>query len=148
MLIQSFDRTDGNPVDITVQNVDGSGSLTTGMGVAMVLAGASINGYAVVKNTAALQPGFAGIAIKDIPVNGFGEAQIWGLCASVLVSNVGTSITVTAGNAFRPGAAAGTFFSGQATGETLSTLAYRWVTAAETVTVSAQAWARGFIRGF
>ena len=148
MLIQNLDRTDGNPVDITVQNVDGSGSITTGMGVAMVLAGASINGYAVTKNTAALQPGFAGVATRDIPINGFGEAQIWGFCGSILVSNVGTSITVNAGNALRPGAVAGTFFSGQGTGETLSTLAYRWVVNADTIAVSAQTWVRGFVRGF
>jgi hypothetical protein len=148
MLIQALDRNDGNPVEITVQNVDGSGSITTGMGVAMVLAGASINGYAVVKNTAALQPGFVGVASKDIPINGFGEAQVWGLAASVYVSNVGTSITVNAGNAFRPGAQAGGFFSGQATGETLSTLAYRWVTSADTITISGLTWVRGFVRGF
>lgn len=148
MLIQGLDRNDGNPVDITVQNVDGSGSITTGMGVAMVLAGASINGYAVTKNTAALQPGFAGIATRDIPVNGFGESQVWGFCGSVLMSNVGTSITVNAGNALRPGAVAGTFFSGQGTGETLSTLAYRWVVAADTTAISGPAWVRGFVRGF
>jgi hypothetical protein len=148
MNIQTLDRTDGNPVDAVVQNVDGSGSITTGMGVAMVLAGASINGYAVTKATAALQAGFAGVAIEDIPINGFGLSRIWGLAASVLLSNVGTSITINAGNALRPGAAAGTYFSAQATGETLSTLLYRWVTAADTIAVSAQAWVRGFVRGF
>lgn len=148
MNIQTLDRTDGNPVDIVIQNVDGSGSITTGMGVAMVLAGASINGYSVTKATAALQVGFAGIANEDTPINGFGTARIWGLAASVLLSNVGTSITINAGNALRPGAVAGTYFSGQATGETLSTLLYRWVTAADTIAVSAQAWVRGFVRGF
>lgn len=148
MLIQSLDRNDGNPVDITVQNVDGSGSITTGMGVAMVLAGASINGYAVTKNTAALNNGFAGVATRDIPVNGFGEAQIWGFAASVFVSNVGTSITVNQGNYLRPGGQAGGFFSGQGTGETLSTLAYRWVVTADTATISGPSWVRGFVRGF
>ena len=148
MNIQQLDRNDGNGVDVVVQNVDGSGSLTTGMGVAMVLAGASINGYAVTKATAALQAGFAGIANRDIPINGFGPARVWGLAASVLLSNVGTSITVTRGDILKQGAVAGTYFSGQAGGETLSTLLYRWVTAADSIAVSAQAWVRGFVRGF
>jgi len=146
MMIQGLDRNDGNPVDVTVQNVDGSGSITTGMGVAMVLAGASINGFAVVRNTAATQPGFVGIALKDIPINGFGEAQCWGYVGSVFMSNVGTSITISAGNAFRPGAVAGTFFSGQGVAETLSTLAYRYVVAAQTITISGPAWLPGFVR--
>lgn len=148
MNIQTLDRNDGNHIDVVVQNVDGSGSITTGMGVAMVLAGASINGYAVTKATAALQVGFAGIASRDIPINGFGTATVWGLAASVLLSNVGTSITITRGDALKPGAAAGTYFSAQATGETLSTLLYRWVTSADSIAISAQAWVRGFVRGF
>lgn len=150
MLIQQLNRTDAEKVQIVVKNVDGGGSITTGMGAALVQTGASIDGISAVRSTAALWKGFVGVAQQDIAINGFGLVTAWGFANSVAISNVGSSITVTAGDYLRPGAAAGTFFSGQAAGETLSTLLYRSVVSATTaVAISAvtDGGVSGFVRG-
>lgn len=150
MLIQQLNRTDAEKIQIVVKNVDGSGSITTGLGIAFVQTGASIDGISSVKSTAALWKGFAGVAQQDIGINGFGLVTAWGLANSVAISNVGTSITVTAGDYLRPGAVAGTFFSGQAANETLSTLLYRYVVAANTpvaISTGTDSFVQGFVRG-
>lgn len=147
MDIQQVNRQDGEQVRIAFKNVDGGGSITTGMGVAIVTTAASFDGASAVRRTAALQKTFAGVATADVAINGFGKAVVWGYAASVLISNVGSSITVTAGDVLKPGAVAGTFFSSLAD-EALSTLAYRYVVAGATQTISAQAWVSGFVRGF
>ena len=150
MLIRQLNRQDAETVQIIVKNVDGGGSITTGLGAALVQTGASIDGVSAVRSTAALWKGFVGIANQDIAINGYGLVTAWGFVNSVAISNVGTSITVTAGDYLKPGAAAGTFFSGQAANETLSTLLYRSVVAATTaVALSAvtDGGVSGFVRG-
>lgn len=148
MLIQQLNRTDAEKVQIVVKNVDGGGSITTGLGVALVQTGASIDGISAVRSTAALWKGFVGVAQQDIAINGFGLVTAWGYANSVQLSNVGTSITVTAGDYLRPGAVAGTFFSGQAAAETLSTLLYRTVMTATTVPATLSALTDSYVSGF
>lgn len=145
MRISSINREDGEVVAIIVKNVDGSGSLTTGMGVALCEAGASIDGVSAVKHTAARGKGFVGIAERDIPINGFGSVTAWGVANSILLSHVGTSITVTAGDTLIAGAVAGTFFS-SVTPQAMSTLLYKYVYAASDITASAAAYVRGIVR--
>lgn len=149
MLIQQLNRTDAERVQIAIKNVDGGGSITTGLGVAFPISGASIDGINVVRSTAALQRGFVGVATMDVAINGYGLATCWGYVNSVQISNVGSSITVTAGDVLKPGAVAGTFFSSLAN-EAYSTLMYRFVYAAATVpaTISAQdvAFVPGIVR--
>lgn len=147
MDVQLVNRQDGESVRIAFKNVDGGGSITTGAGIAIVTTAASFDGAASVRGTAGLAKTFAGVAVKDTAINGFGKAVVWGYAASVLISNVGTSITVTAGDVLIPGAVAGTFFS-TVTDQALSTLLYRYVVAGATNTISAQAWVAGFVRGF
>lgn len=145
MRISSLNREDAEVVAIVVKNVDGSGSFTTGMGVALCEAGASIDGVSAVKYAATKQLGFCGIAERDIPINGFGTAVAWGLANSVLLSHVGSSITITRGDVLIAGAVAGTFFS-SITAQAMSTLLYRYVYAADSITVSAAAYVRGISR--
>ena len=147
MDIQQVNRADAESVRIAFKNVDGGGSITTGAGIAVVTTAASFDGISSVRRTAALQKTFAGVSTSDVAINGFGKAVVWGYAASVLISNVGTSITVTAGNILIPGAVAGTFFSSVAD-EALSGQLYRYVVAGSTNTISAQAWVSGFVRGF
>lgn len=151
MLIQQLNRTDAEKIQIVVKNVDGGGSITTGMGAAFVLTGASVDGISAVRSTAALWKGFAGCAQQDIAINGFGLITAWGLANSVAISNVGSSITITAGDGLKPGAASGTFFSGQPLAETLSTLLYRYIVAANTtpnaLSAVADSYHQGFVRG-
>ena len=148
MQVQQLNRTDPEIVKIIVKNVDGGGSITTGLGVCLVQAGASIDGVSAVLATAAAQEGFCGVASEDIPINGYGLVTSWGLANSVLISHVGSSITVTAGDILKPGAVAGTFFS-SLTDQALSTLLYRYVIAATTpvaVSTLAQAYCKGIVR--
>lgn len=147
MQISQLNRADADSVKIVVKNVDGSGSLTTGTGVAFVGLGASVDGVSATKHTAAQAKSFVGVTAVDIPINGWGAVTIWGLANSVLISNVGTSITVTAGDTLIPGAVAGTFFS-TITDAAMSTVLYKYIVAASSNTVSAAAYVKGIVRAF
>lgn len=121
ILFSGVQRTEAEKVFTVVHNVDGD-SITTGMGVRYV-GGApaedvSADGIAVTKITSAdanmLQ--FCGIAVEDIPADGFGLVQNYGIVDAVMLSHEGTSITVgTFGGInntlLQPGALAGTFSS-------------------------------------
>lgn len=146
MLIQQLNRTDPERIQIIVLNTDGGGSLTTGLGVCQNEAANSIDGVSSVKFTGARQKGFVGVAAQDIAINSYGRVTAWGYAASVQVSGVGTSITVTAGDILKAGAVAGTFFS-SVLNEAVSTLFYKYVYVASTFTVSANpVWVAGIVR--
>lgn len=148
MLIQQLNRTDPERVQLIVKNVDGGGSITTGLGACFPIAGASIDGVSAVKSTAALWRGFVGVATQDIAINGFGLVTAWGQVNSVQISAVGSSITITAGDQLKAGAVAGTFFSSLAP-EATSTQFYRYLYAATTpdaVSTAAVAFLQGIVR--
>ena len=146
MLIQQLNRTDAEKIQIMVKNVDGGGSITTGWGAALPISGASIDGISAVKATGALQRGFLGVATQDIAINGFGLVTAWGFVNSVQISNVGTSITITAGDQLLVGAVAGTFFS-VITPQATSTQYYKFVYAATTVPVDLSNLNQSFVSG-
>lgn len=148
MQITQLNRTDSEVVKVLFKNVDGSGSVTTGMGVSWVGAGASIDALSATKYAAANVYGFIGVSEADVPINGFGFATCWGMANSVLISHVGTSITVTRGDVLIPGAVAGTFFS-SVTPQAMSTLLYRFAQAATTpvaVSTQAQSYCKAIVR--
>ena len=123
ILASGVQRTEAEKVFTVIRNVDAD-SITTGMGVRYVggvpAEDVSADGIQCTKVTAALDPQFlqfAGIAESDIPADGYGLVQNFGIVDNVAISNVGTSITVgTFGGVnstlLKVGAAAGTFFSG------------------------------------
>lgn len=146
MLIQQLNRTDPERVQIVVRNVDGTGSMTTGWGVCLAEAGNSIDGSGAVFYTGARQKGFVGVAAQDIAINSYGRVTAWGYAASVAVSGVGTSITTTAGDILKAGAVAGQFFS-SVLNEAASTLFYKYIYVASSLTVSANpTWVAGVVR--
>lgn len=145
MQIQQLNRDNAERVQLIVKNVDGGGSITTGLGVCLVETGASIDGISAARSTAAAWKGFVGIADADIPINGFGTVTSWGYANSIQFSQVGTSLTITRGDVLIPGAVAGTFFSG-VTSQALSTMLYRFSFAATTGTISAAGQISGFVR--
>lgn len=148
MQIMQLNRTDSETVKVLFKNVDGSGSITTGLGVSWVAAGASIDAISVTKYAATGVSTFIGVSESDVAINGFGFAVCWGLANSVLISHVGSSITVTRGDTLIPGAVAGTFFS-SIVPQTVSTLFYRYVIAATTpvaVSTQAQSYCKGLVR--
>ena len=155
-------REEAEKVYTVGRNVDAD-SITTGM-AARYVGGApaeevSTDGINMVKTTVAADPNmllFAGIAVQDIPADGYGEFQNFGYVDSVLLSHVGTSITVgTFGGInnclLRPGGKAGTLFSGgpvDFTSIVPVTPLYHHVMAFNTTGLSAgpAAYAKGFIR--
>lgn len=148
MQIQQVNRVDAEKVFIIVKNVDGGGSITTGMGTNLCAAGASIDGVSAVRSATSTAGwvGFVGFANQDIAINAFGLVQNWGFVSSAQISGVGTSITVTAGDVLKPGAVAGTLFSSVAA-ETLSTQLYRFSYVATTQTISANpSWTSVVVR--
>jgi hypothetical protein len=99
---------------LNIKNVEAS-SITTGMGVCLRIGTtASFDGTSCVRSAsgnAADLPGFLGVSVQDIPSNSFGLVQIFGNCLSVLVSQMNTSITLTAGDPLTPSALAGALSS-------------------------------------
>lgn len=146
MDIQAVNQKDPEAIRVAFKNVDGGGSITAGYGIQLVSAAASFDGVSAVQSTAAALKSFNGIASRDVPINGFGKATVWGYAASIVISNVGTSITVTAGDTLKPGAVAGTWFS-SVTDAAMTTLLNKYIVAGSTNTISALAWVSGFVHG-
>jgi hypothetical protein len=147
MDIIQLNRDTFDTVRVAFKNVDGGGSVTTGFAVSIVTTAASFDGVNAVRRTAALTGTFHGISINDVAINGFGKATIYGYAASIAISNVGTSITVTAGDRLIPGAVAGSHFS-SVTDAAMTTLLYRYSTSGQTTTISALSWVQGYVKGF
>lgn len=142
MQIQTANRDVSEKVFISVKNVEGA-TITTGLPVAYAQ-GTSVDGKAVVvANAAADFPGFIGVAVRDIPNNDFGSVQISGFVDSVLVSNVGSSITIAVGSPLVPAPAG--FFSGA---PTYANSGFRWITVASNTpaAISAASYVSGLIR--
>lgn len=139
MQIQRVNRTDAEKVFIVVKNVDAS-TTTTGFGVRYVGGAAaeiaSTDGISTVK--AGLSAQFAGIAIEDIPSNGFGRVQAYGYVNSIAFSaeaDKTVGVTGIANSFLKVGAVAGSWTSTQAEAA-LTTGAYRYVQAWTTVNIS------------
>lgn len=135
---------------MTIKNVEAS-SITTGMGVSLrVGTNASFDGTSAVRSasgTGADLPGFLGVAVQDIPSNSFGLVQVFGNCASVLLSNQTTSITINPGDPLIPSPAAGAFASGA---PTYAASGFGYVICSNaptnTTSIAAPAYVSGFVR--
>lgn len=100
MLLQRVNRDQAENIFRMVKNVQGA-TITTGLGVSLV--NTSTDGVsAVISDAAADYTGFIGVATQDIANNAYGKVQISGFVNSVLVSHVGTSITIAAGSPIVP----------------------------------------------
>ncbi len=141
MFFQQLNRKDADNVYVSVYNVEGA-TITTGRAVALAV-GASNDGVnAVIANAAADYPGFIGIAQKDIPANDYGLIQVSGFVNSVLISNVGSSITINAGDPLVP--APGGMFSAA---PTYANSGFTWLFASNVpVAVSASGYVSGLIK--
>ncbi len=155
MQIQGINRSDKEKVFWNVKNGSGA-TITTGMGVRWLgwIAGAEVvsnDGVSVIAvANAAAMVAFAGIAANDMASLDCGRIQAWGYCDSIMLSAEGTSISVGGGTMaetiLKVSAVAGMFTSDGTALETLSTTLYKYVQVFNTTTISAQAWAPGFVR--
>lgn len=111
MQLPKLNRDQAENVYRVVKNVEGA-TITTGLPVSLV--NTSTDGVSgVIANAAADYPGFIGVAVQDIANNDYGRIQIGGFVASVLLSNVGSSLTINANDPLVPSPAG--FFSGAPT---------------------------------
>lgn len=140
MLLQRVNREQAENIFRYVKNVQGA-TITTGRGVSLV--NTSTDGVsAVIADAAADYTGFIGVAVADIPNNAYGKVQIGGFVNSVLISHVGTSITINANDPLVP--APSGFFSGA---PTYANSGFKALFASNVpVAVSAGAYASGLIK--
>lgn len=140
MQFSKLNREGDERVFRTVLNVQGA-TITTGRAVSLVHT--STDGIkAVIADAAADNTGFVGIATQDIPNNDYGLIQTYGFVNSVLLSHVGTSITVNAGDPLVPGPAG--MFSGA---PTYANSGFKYLFASNTpAAVSASAYGSGLIK--
>lgn len=126
---------------MSVQNVSAS-SITTGFPVLLATANASFNGTNVIVGANSGNTGFVGVAFQDLPPNSYGLIQNLGPTASILLSNVGTSITINNGDPVVPGPAG--FFSAA---PTYANSGFKYVLVSNTpAAVSAAGYASGYVR--
>ena len=159
ILSSGVQRTEAEKVFTVVRNVDAD-SITTGMGVRYVggvpAEDVSAEGIQCVKTTSndANMLQFCGIAAEDIPADGYGLVQNYGIVDEVMLSHVGTSLVIgTFGGVnstlLKLGGKAGTFFSGgDVTWTSIIPVSplYNRVQAWATAGVSASALVKGFVR--
>lgn len=135
---------------MTVKSVEAT-SITLGMGVALAISvNGSFDGTSAVRTasgTAGNLPGFLGIATQNFVANQYGLIQIFGNCASVLLSNVATSVTIATGDPLIPSPASGALSSSV---PSYAASGFNWVIASSvptnTISVAAPLYCSGFIR--
>lgn len=140
MQFSKLNRTGAENVYRIVKAVEGA-TITTGLPVSLV--NTSTDGVnAVISNAAADHPGFIGVAVEDIANNQYGRVQVGGFVNSVLLSHVGSSITINAGDPLVPSASG--FFSAA---PTYAAGGFKFLSASNVpVAVSAGAYASGLIK--
>lgn len=141
MQFQQLNRDQAENVYRVVKNVQGA-TITTGLPVSLVHT--STDGVAaVLADAAADSTGFIGVAVQDIANNDYGRVQTGGFVNSILVSHVGSSITINAGDPLVP--APSGFFSAA---PTYANSGFKYLAASNVpVAVSAGAYASGLIKG-
>lgn len=155
MLFPRVNREDAEKIFTVIHNVDGT-TVTTGMGVryagGLPAEDVSADGISAVKITSVtFMPVFAGIAKRDIPSDDYGIVQCWGAVDSVLLSHVGTSITVgTVGGVvntyLQPSPIAGVFTSALNMHLTVAIPYKKLNIFNSSETISAAGYCKGFVR--
>ena len=132
---------------LPVRSVEGA-SLTNGFLVGYRLGTAASfnmnNAVLLASGTAADLPGFIGVAEGDIADLGYGLALAWGYAASVRFSNVGSSLTINAGDPLIAGAVRGGAFS---VSPTYANAGLKYILASNVpAAISATGWMSGLAR--
>lgn len=140
MQFAQLNRAGAENVYRTILNSEGA-TITTGLPVSLV--NTTTDGIrAVIANATADYPGFIGISLADTPNNDYGRVQVNGWVDSIYISNVGTSLTISANDPLVP--APGGMFSAA---PTYANAGFRYAHASNLpVAVSATAYASGLIK--
>lgn len=141
MQVGVVNRDSQDRIYVSVKNVEGA-TITTGLPVAYALVTSNDGISATIANAAADYPGFMGVALNDIPNNEYGRIQVAGFVNSILLSNIGSSATINAGDPLVPSPAG--FFSAA---PTYANSGFKWLAASNVpVALSASAYASGLLR--
>jgi len=142
-MFKKLNREGAENVFRTIENKEGA-TITTGLPVSLV--NTSTDGVrAVISNGAADHPGFIGVAVEDIANNDFGLVQTSGFVNSILLSHVGSSITINVNDPLVPSPSG--FFS---SAPTYANSGFTWLQASNlpaSLVVSAASYASGLIKG-
>lgn len=132
MIIPQLSRDNPEKILINIKNVDGSGSITTGYGAALVATAASGDGIGAVKTTgtAGNAANFCGVAVSDIAINAYGLLTSWGFAASIAISQSVGSWTITGGDILIQSATLAGTFTSVVTNTALSTANFKYIVAA------------------
>jgi len=136
MIIKKNNDRTAELVLVAFRNVDGAGSLTANLPSCYTVDGNSATGFPAIHSRTAAFPGFGGLVRTSVAINGYGLATAWGNHISVLISNEGSSITITAGDVLTLVNGTGLGMSSVG-GVTLSFLNGKTVVQTTTLTVSA-----------
>ena len=98
MIIKLNNNRSADFIDVTFHNVDGGGSITQSHPVCYVVDGNSVTGGHAMYPATINFPGFTGLSLDQVAINGWGRARAYGTNASVWISNETTSITITGGD--------------------------------------------------
>lgn len=107
MIIKQLSGRTAVTVDFEVMCIDGAGSFTQNFPVCLAVDGDTANGIGAIHPTAASFKSWAGIMLGNVAINSYGNSRVWGYNASAILSNYGTSVTITAGDALRPNSGVG-----------------------------------------
>jgi hypothetical protein len=142
MILPALNRSLSEKVFVSVYNIEGS-TITTGLGVAYHTLNSMDGVNAQLSNGGTNDyQGFIGVAVKDIANNDYGLVQVQGYVNSILLSNVGSSLTINAGDPLVPAPAG--FFSGA---PTYANSGFKFVFASNVpVAVSGAAYASGLMK--
>ena len=124
MNLMQFNGRQAEFVDFEVQCVDGAGSFTQNYPVHLAVDGNTANGIGATQPAAISHKALAGTARGNIAINSYGNVRAWGYQGSNIVSNYGTSVTITAGDAMRAAAGVGLGYSSTAAAITILNTKY------------------------
>jgi len=122
--ILQFNGRTAEFVDFEVQCVDGAGSFTQNFPVHLAVDGNTANGIAATHPAAISHKSLAGTMRSNVAINSYGLARAWGYQASNILSNYGSSVTITAGDALRAAAGTGLGYSSTAAALTILNTKY------------------------
>lgn len=99
MILKKSSDRGADFVKTVVKNTDGAGSVTANLPFYLHADGSSVDGHQGGHPATANLHLFMGMVITTIPINGYDTIMSWGYHTSAYVSNEGSSVTITAGDA-------------------------------------------------
>lgn len=102
MILKRLSGNTAEVVRVEFKVAESTGSITANSPVCYHVDGSSADGISGGQPAAANLKAWAGVAVRTVAINGYGQATIWGYVSSVKLSNEGSDVTINAGDAMFP----------------------------------------------